>query len=265
MSVLWKWTATMRICFSDYVTYRLNFFLEFLGPALIFYFVKYNVWNAIYQSNGSDSLNGYTFQEMIVYQSWILAVVLLSQTYRGVALALDIRHGRISSFLLYPFHLWQYHASRCLSFFMLQSIIVVFTFLFLILCGIVPVPSLVMCVKGYLLTFFVAAFWFSYVYIAGLLAFWFEETWVFRVAMMLLTDFFSGSLIPLDFFPMWARDVLTYTPFPYLAYFPVQVLMGRVSDVFEGVLALGIWTAVGAAVAYLVWSKGLKLYTAAGM
>lgn len=265
MEVTKKWLATMQVCASDYLAYRLNFLLEFLGPALIFYFIKYNIWSAIYTTGNHSSLRGYSLPEMLSYQSWILAVILLSQTYRGVELALDIRHGRISSFLLYPFRLWQYHASRCLTFFLIQSVIVAVTISVLAIIGLIPMPDLSNCARAYFLAFMVACFWFGFIYISGLMAFWLEETWVFRVAMIMLTEFLSGSLIPLEFFPEWLRQGLFYTPFPYLAYYPVQVVMGRVESVSQAALSLGIWTVIIGLLATCIWKRGLRLYTAAGM
>ena len=256
---------TMRSLYSEYFVYRTNFLLEFVGPALIFYFVRYSVWSAVYHNQGDITLRGYTFDEMINYQAWSLVVVLLAQSYKGTNLALDIRFGRISSFLLYPFDFWKYHSARFLVFFSLQSGIVAITLLFLVFFGALQLPSLQTLLTGWLLCFLIACFWFAAQFTVGVLAFWLEETWVFRVMLLILAQFASGSFIPFEFFPAWLRSLLECTPFPYLTYYPVTFLRGEVSSLWWVVTNIAIWTGIGSLVARFVWRSGVRNYSAAGI
>ena len=158
---LLKWLQTMRSFYSEYFVYRVNFLLEFVGPALIFYFVRVTVWSAVYAGQPDKTLRGYSFDEMITYQAWSLVILLLTQSYKGTNLALDIRFGKISCFLLYPFDFWKYHTARFFVFFSLQTLIAGATMLLLIVMGTLPLPSTELILSGWLLCFCIAGFWFA--------------------------------------------------------------------------------------------------------
>ena len=83
--------------------------------------------------------------------------------------------------------------------------------------------------------------------------------------MNITTTFLSGAVIPLDLFPEALRAVLAYSPFPYMVYYPVKVAMGQLSLEPQVFLILTAWTLVFAALNVLVWRRGLRLYTGAGM
>jgi len=115
-SELNKWLATMRVSWSNYMVYKFNFLFLIIGPVVVFFFIRYSLWNAIYHLEGITVLQGYTFEKMLAYQVWVMVVGFLGLGYNGMQLAQDIRLGRISAYLIYPFGFWQYHASRFMFF-----------------------------------------------------------------------------------------------------------------------------------------------------
>ena len=102
-------------------------------------------------------------------------------------------------------------------------------------------------------------------YLTGMMAFWLEETWILRVMIMMITAFFSGAIIPLDLFPPQLVDFLNYTPFPYLTFYPIKIFMGEFSNLSIPYAVLSFWIVVFMIINHLLWRRGLKLYTAAGM
>jgi ABC-2 type transport system permease protein len=48
LAELKKWLATIRISWSRQLAYKLNFLLLVIGPTLVFFFVKYNLWRSIF-------------------------------------------------------------------------------------------------------------------------------------------------------------------------------------------------------------------------
>ncbi len=48
MTNISKWWITIKISWVKHTAYRLNFFLQIIGPSLVFFFVKYNLWSSIY-------------------------------------------------------------------------------------------------------------------------------------------------------------------------------------------------------------------------
>jgi ABC-2 type transport system permease protein len=260
-----KWRQTLIISFTKHTAYRLDFFLQIIAPALVFFFINYSLWTSIFKFNTKTIINGYTLGQMIHYQVWVLIVGLLAQGHTSFNLSNDIRLGRISSYLIYPFNLWEFHTASFISFEFIQLFIGTFTYFALFFIGIVKFTSFSHLFWGVSLSLMVGFFWFGVQYLMGLLAFWLDETWVLRVSFRLIASFLSGVILPLDFFPSWLVSFLKYTPFPYMTYYPIKVFMGDFSNLTMAFGMLGVWTIVIIIINMIVWRKGLRLYTAAGM
>ena len=260
-----KWIQTIKISWSNMTTYRLNLFLQVIGPGLVFFFVKYSLWSSIYQGDPSLVINGYSFSQMIQYHAWSMVTILLTQGVTGNNLSEDIRLGRISNYLIYPFNFWEFHFASFISSEILQIIIATVTIFFISFTSIFGELNFEFMFHGFSYCIFVSTFWFLAQYLTGIISFWLEETWIIRVMLNIVSVFLSGAIIPLDFFPTYLQEILIYTPFPYLTYYPVKIFSGEMSFLPTGYLVLSIWIIILIFVNKLVWRKGLKMYTAAGM
>lgn len=261
-----KWLKTMQVAASNHLAYKLNFVLLVVGPTLVFFFVKFSLWNAIFALSGVEKVQGYDLTGMLRYQGFVLVVSLLAQGYNSMNLAEDIRMGRISSYLVYPFQFWQFHLASFLGFQTIQVVLAAITVTLLAASGLLQpvVPAAIL--KGVLLSALVGAFWFATSFVIGLIAFWLEETWVLRVMLLTITQFLSGAILPLELYPSWLVKALAWTPFPYMTYAPVKVMAGDYAgSVLVAAGVLFIWLVLVGFLGAGLWRRGLKLYTAAGM
>jgi len=260
-----KWAQTMSIAFSDKLAYKFDFTLYVLGPSIVFFLIKYNLWTSIYEFQETPVIQGYDLNLMLQYQAWILIVSFLAQGHTSLQLAQDIRLGQITSYLLYPFSFWRYHTAAFLALQVIQILVAAVTLGALIASGLLPF-SIELIIRGTLFSLAVGFLWFAFQFATGLLAFWLEETWVLRVMLMLVAQFLSGAIIPLELYPKWLQDFLLYTPFPYLAYVPVKIFMGDYDQSYWiSFVILFLWILVVFLIARYVWKQGLRLYSAAGM
>lgn len=268
LPVLAKWGATVRVAWAKTLAYKLNFLLLVLGPVLVFFFIRYQVWSAIYRLEGISSLQGYSFEQMLAYQVWVMIVGFVALSYNGMNLSEDIRLGRISAYLVYPFGFWSFHASSFLAFAGIQLGVAAVTLLAVWGVGWVSVAPLAL-LNGLGFALAVGCFWFQLTFLIGILSFWLEETWVLRVMMVTVSQFFSGALIPLEFFPDWLVKGLKYLPFPYINYVPVRLLMGEslaeLGSLAQAWAVLLAWLAIVALASRWLWRRGIGNYTAAGM
>lgn len=265
MANLLKWWQTLKISWSNHTAYRLNFVLQVIGPVVIFFLIKYSLWSAIYKDDTEQLIQGYNFQQMITYNIWVLIVQLLAQAQMGWNMANDIRLGRISSYLIYPFNFWEFHTASFLGFQLLQVLVCGITLVVLALTGFMPEITTATLITGFCFSFYVGFFWFTMQYFTGLLAFWLEQTWILRVLLGLVASFLSGAILPLELFPQFMQDLLEYTPFPYLTFYPVKVFMGEAGSVLNATAVVTLWIIIGWCLNIWTWKKGLKMYTAAGM
>ncbi len=267
---LMKWLQTIKVCWTKYTTYRLNFLLQVLGPALVFFFIKYQLWSAIFMTPSSEeaskmTIGNYDLSSMLTYHGFALVVGLLTQGHAAMNLAEDIRMGKISTYLIYPFNFWEFHTANFIAFELLQILVTGVTLFCFSLTGLVALPSLEVILLGYGFCLIVSCFWFSLQFFTGLLGFWLEETWILRVMLQLLSTFLSGAIIPIDLFPEWAQKILDFTPFPYLTYYPIKLFMGAEVSLTKGILMIASWTIIFIFINKGIWRRGIKLYTAAGM
>ncbi len=261
-----KWTQTVQISSANFLAYKGDVLLQVIGPAVVFFLIKYQLWSSIYDFADAEVIKGYTIQSMIEYQAWVMLVGFISQSYNSRHLAEDIRLGRISSYLLYPFEFWHFHTARFIAFQLIQLSIVAVSVVALYISGFLPSLTLSHFVIGALYTSLIGLLWFSIHFALGILAFWLDETWMLRVTFIIIANFFSGAVLPLELFPDALRSLLYLLPFPYMTYVPVKIFMG----VYEGSVLYAIsvvllWITILSVLSRLIWARGIRLYTAAGM
>lgn len=260
-----KWICTFEVSWSNHLAYRLNFILLVFGPAIVFFFIKYNLWKSIYAMPGISVLQGYTFEQMLQYQLLVLIISLMAQGHNSMKLADDIRLGRISSYLIYPFSFFRFHTASFLAFQGIQTLICGFTLSLLLYTSIVTLPGMTAVIKGLCFACVVSFLWFQLQFLVGLLAFWLEETWILRVILMTTAQFFSGAILPLEFYPDMLVKILQYTPFPYLTYIPIKIFQGDAINIMQATLILLFWSWLVYVINQALFRKGVRLYTAAGM
>ena len=261
-----KWTQTMQVAWSNQLVYKLNFLMLVLGPVVVFFFIKYNLWSSIFGMPGVTTIQGYDLASMLEYQVWVMVVGLLAQSYNNMKLSEDIRLGRISSYLIYPFGFWQFHTASFFGTQVIQIIVSFLTILVITVAGFKLNLSIEQTPVALAFCVLVSILWFSISFILGLVAFWLEETWILRVIFIVIAQFLSGAIVPLEIYPTWLRDVLDYTPFPYMTYVPVKLFMG----VYEGSVGaafavISFWLIIMVLAAALTWKKGIRMYSGAGM
>jgi len=98
------------------------------------------------------------------------------------------------------------------------------------------------------------------------MAFWVPDVWAPRFLFFIIMFFLSGSTFPLDIYPKQLIDVLSYTPFPYLIFFPAKVWLEQLSfhQVVTGFSALLGWILACSALTSWIWSRAIKGYGADG-
>ena len=259
-----KWWQTFVVCWSKHTSYRLNFFLQIIGPSLVFFFVKYHLWSSIYQGRDDIVLKGYNLDSMITYHLFAMLVSLLGQGFATQNLSEEIRLGKITSYLIYPFEFWAFHTASFISFQVLQSIIFFITISCLTLFNIVQI-DMNSILTGFIYCQFIGFFWYCLQYMTGIIAFWLEETWILQVILRVLTSFLSGAIIPLELYPKFVVEILEYTPFPYLTYYAIKIFTGKIQLNPSMIFILLFWIFIFCLINHFIWKRGIKNYTAAGM
>lgn len=263
------YSTFIRISFLKMLAYRLRYYTGIL-TYLIHVAVYYFIWKAIYSNVSAVNgvLNGFTFEEMVTY----VAVGWIARSFYFSDIDYDInelvRSGEISNFLIRPVNFQIMMLSQAfgaslfrLGFFSIPIGVVVFiTFPVMFPQNL---ETFALFALSTLLGFGVFA---AFNFLIGLLAFALKSIEGVMRAKANLIQLLSGLLLPLSFFPDWFRILLEYLPFKGIAYVPLQIYMGKISD-SEACLQIalqGAWLVALLFAGTFFWSRAMNTLAVQG-
>ncbi len=254
------------------LSYRADFWLQFLGPLFLQLGIAYFLWSSIFQFQSIDRLNGFSLPMLM---SYYLLVALGDKAISGWfgwddSIGADIYDGNLSKYLVFPIPYFVYKIIRalaglCFSFLQLLLSLGVYVLFFeLPMEYHVNVASLAL---GFCALLVAMVLFFLMSSILDLVAFWAETVWSLQVMLRFSMNLCGGALIPIAFFPKWSQEVLPYLPFYYLVNVPVKVILGEIHllEFVQGLSVCAIWILIFSFVLNAVWRKGLRGYTGVGM
>jgi ABC-2 type transport system permease protein len=255
-----------QVNWAEQWQYRANLIM-YLLYWLVSPIIYLAVWTSIAQSKGS--VNGFTANDFVTYYMTLLVVDQITSNIVIHTFAYKVQDGTLSGELVRPIHpmltnaLVNNIAFKALTIMGFIPVWIILFFLYkpdyshLTLIGIlVALPAMIM---GFLVGFLLSAAITS-------LAFWTTRVYSiheFYYAMILL---FSGQFVPLPLMPKLIQDVAQYLPFQMLIYFPIQLILGKLSSaqIIQGYLVGTIWLIVAISVFTWIWHNGVKRYSAVG-
>ena len=105
---------------------------------------------------------------------------------------------------------------------------------------------------------------FAIQYTFAMLAFWTERASAIQQFWYLFYIFLSGTIAPLEVFPPTVRQIVEYTPFPYMMHFPAAILTGLDVNIAASIGIMMGWTILFLFLNRWLWRKGLKQYSGMG-
>lgn len=250
------------------LAYRANSVIFLLGDLMLLG-VTYYLWKAIYSSSPESILNGFNYNEMIVYVliSFITGIVInadiMHMMYR------EVKDGSIAMNLIRPINY-----EKRMFFESLGNLI--YNFLIVFILGFICLLIFTIKTKGSIniieiLFYFVSVFLgfcinFFYSYTFGLFSFKITNMWGLSQITQAIIQLVSGALIPIVFFPKWAQIIFNFLPFKSMIYTPSMIYLGKLSysEIAISILVQIFWVAVLAICARALWKKMIKNLTILG-
>jgi ABC-2 type transport system permease protein len=256
--------------FRKILAYRSDFWVTFLGQTFIQLAIARALWQALFEAQNTTSMNGYTLEMMTLY--YLIAPIgtrMLTGQNIGF-IATEIYEGTFSRYLIYPLSVFQYKTLTYLTnslFFGLQLILLYSLYQLFFVEGSVTLLELSNLILGVGIFLIASITYCMLVTCIELIALWADNIWSLVVMMRFATNFLGGGLIPLSFFPNWALNTLTYTPFPYLVSLPIKTIMGHstLAEIGFGLSMLCVWGTFFFLLSQLIWKRGQKVYTGVGI
>jgi ABC-2 type transport system permease protein len=262
-----KYFETAKIMFKTQMAYRFDIITSMVYT-ISKILLAYVLWGAIF---GKQSMiAGFTFNSMLSYYIISSFLSQLDQSSNiGWQIAGEIRNGTFSKYIIRPMGIFRYFTAQTagvsaflLSFNLIAAIIWVFIFRinFTISSnGLTILSALSLVLLGLL-------FMIQINYFIGILAFKFLDTSIFMMIKDNISQFVTGSLIPLTLLPPEIIRVMTFFPFYYISYLPSMLLLGRnQNEIIAGIVILSFWNIAFGVINSTTYKRLKSVYDGVGI
>lgn len=260
-----KTRVLLEVWFAYMSAYRAEIVIWILSGSLPL--IMMAVW--IGKANTENgTVNGFTPSDFATYFLAAWLTQQLAVAWVSWELDYQIRLGELSAKLLRPFDVMWEHVTQHIT-----ERLVRLPFIIIVLgVGIWLVPDTQLTpgilyvlvytcsvVMAFMIRFLIA-------YCIGLLTFWFDQATALDELYFVVAAFLTGSFAPLEFYPPIVRAFIEWTPFPYIIYYPIQILIGSVSsaDILRILIVQVWWISLFALLRLFLWKHGLRRYGAFG-
>lgn len=220
----------VRMEFVNNLAYRSTYFTGIFNYTIqigAYYFL----WDAIY--SGRRNIGGFNKEEMITYVivAWVVRSFYFSNLDRRVGV--EIREGKIALELIRPYSYQMVKYARAFGealfrmvFFAIPSGLFIYS---LRPFGLPPnLFSASMFIVAILGSFVVNA---QISILFGFIVFFTKSTNGIYKAKRVIMDLFSGLLIPINFYPLWAKKIIAFFPFQTVSYMPNLIYLGKYTGI----------------------------------
>ena len=212
--------------FQERYAYRFDFFVTFIGSIMAI-FIQFSIWSALYNKN--EAIHSVTLTDMLNYVVISTFVMALTRSNVGQVIADRVSNGSIATDLTRPVNFKYYlfaenvgSNSFNLLFVTIPTCIfagIFYRFTFnedIVIWGLFLVSLLL----GAIIAFYIN-------YVLGLLAFWFKTSFYISWFLQALNELFSGSIVPLWFYPKWLFTMSSWLPFKLVYFDPISIYLGK--------------------------------------
>ena len=261
MSKIRKYIPFFRTSLMNMLIYRGSIVLWLLLDVFQFFMMVF-LWMSVY--NHSDSIQGFTLNEMLLYYLLTNLFFVFSDTETMYMMNEEIREGRISMMLIKPIsykaRLYSEVFGRVIGIFSLTLPIVLLTGTVLVLAFNMPLDIRILNVLIAVLfipLIFMMMFELSYFF--GTISIHITNVFGLAILFNVMIRVLSGQLIPLALYPKSLLNILSYLPFKYMSY-PVLIILNKIplSEAYTGLVLLAIWVGIFFMLSSLTFKASMK-------
>jgi ABC-2 type transport system permease protein len=260
-----KYISIAKNTMQHTLAYRSTYFISLLGTFIFFFSMLY-LWKAIFA--GRAELSGYSWEQMKVYLFITFLTNSLISWYSETKISRKILSGDVAMDLLKPIDFQKARVAETMGSTLLEGgIAVLLISMMLIFTQGFIMPSSLL--SGILFSISLIAsllIKFGIVYIASLICFWTSNGMGIAWTRAAVTNFFSGALVPLTFFPEWLEALCYMLPFQGIVYIPASIYLGKMNG-YEMLQMIGLqvfWVLLLWMLGKLMWKWSVRQVTIHG-
>jgi ABC-2 type transport system permease protein len=255
-----------HVTMTRYMEYRIELVI-WLASMILRPTIFVAIWTTAARQMGGG-MRGFSLPDLATY--FIASMLIYHFTFAWVMFEWEprVKNGSLSYMILRPTHVIHRDIGENITFKIATLPVMLLTAIVLSLTFHPAlhthpsqiIPFLVVMVLAWAMHFAIA-------WTLAMSSFFTTQVDAINVVFFFLMLLFSGQMAPLGFMPPVVQTISLHLPFWWFMGFPVELLMGRLSDaqIIHGVGMQVIWLTASLAVMSLVWKKGLKSYTAVGI
>ena len=261
--------ANLKTAVAQMLQYRFGILIwavwGFVGPL-----ISLAVWTAASAARGGSISGGgatFTQHDFAAYFLVFMIVGHLTMSWDAFEFAMRVRDGNLSPRLLKPLNPIHSDLAANIAFKLTTSVMILPAW---VLLFVMLRPSPPHSVGQFLLGIpaVVLAGLLRYVlqYSLALFAFWTTRVEAINEFYFALDSFLAGRIAPLALLPGWMALAAYFSPFRSMGAFPVELLLGRLtpSQIASGFLFQLFWIAIAVGIFRVMWSAGVRQYSAVG-
>ncbi|MDN4527598.1 ABC transporter permease [Fictibacillus fluitans] len=254
-----KYMEMIRIRFLMMLAYRTNYY-----SGILIYSINigayYFLWSAIY--GDKSSIQDLSIVQMTTYiaVSWMARAFYFNNIDREIAL--EIKEGKVAIEMIRPYNYLGMKMMQGLGegvfrllFFSVPGMVIVY-FIFPIQFTTHPATWIYFLIS-ILLSFIINT---QINLLTGIATFFlFNNDGLIR-AKRVVIDLFSGLILPISFFPVWAQGVMDYLPFKGISYISSMIFTEGFhgNEIFHGLLNQTLWALVLFIPIQLLWTTAKR-------
>lgn len=244
-----------KLSFMEKYVYKFNFVTSVLA-GFIMILIQINVWTALYKNNvtGESNLN-----EMIIYVLISSFIFNITRSEAGNKTGEKIEKGTILSDFTKPIHFRNYMFAEDVGNNLFHLIFIFLpSFLFFSIYYRLQINVSNINIIFFILSLIFAVFISFFIkFIIGLFAFWLETSWYIPFIVGAIFELFSGSTIPIWFYPNWLIQICNYLPLRLIFYEPISIFLGKYTllHTLSLLFAQLLWVLILFCVERFIWKR----------
>ena len=255
----------LKVSIMDNIQYRASGMIWMIGGILepTIYLI---VWSTVAESNNGE-VGGYSPREFAAYYITLMLFNHLTFTWIMQTFQFRIQFGQLSYELLRPIHPIHTDITDNIAYKIVQMTVMIPA---LVVLALIFEPRFDFSLTLALLTIPVIILAFAVRFFLewslALAAFWTTRINAINNSYFSVMMFLSGRIAPIALLPAWLQSTAEFLPFYYVVAFPVEMIMGRLSnaEITSGICHQLIWLLVAVALLRLLWRRAIKSYSAVG-
>ncbi len=259
------YSSLMIIGIKSTLVYFKDFILSSVLYLLSFLFIIF-IWNAVYISEHATTIGGFSLPQIDAYFIVVGIISMLMNTSNDNILEEDIQEGNIAGKLIKPINYAASVFTESTSNTLITAVPVI------IIALTIAILALHITVSSTTLLVFIAELAMGYIligiiqFIIGSFSIYTTTIDGFSSLVMTMIAFLGGGIMPLNFFPLWARGIVGALPFQLFLYVPSATLNGAISgtQIYNYLVLYVAWLAVISGLGFIWWGRVKRNLTAVG-